>query len=49
MQNKTNTDNNDINIKINTDKNENMSQKHFSNQEQVILNICMKYLWNVEH
>ena len=25
---------------INTDKNENMSQKHFSNQEQVILNIC---------
>ena len=35
MQNKTNTDNNDINIKINTDKNENNKEEDIENKENI--------------
>jgi hypothetical protein len=35
MQNKTNTDNNDINIKINTDKNENNKEEDTENKENI--------------
>ena len=35
MQNKTNTDNNDINIKINTDKNENNKEEEEENKENI--------------
>ena len=38
MQNKTNTDNNDINIKINTDKNENNKEEDTENKENININ-----------